>query len=59
MPDAEIWRLAAAEGAVVVRKDKDFLGRAAVRGTPSVVLLLGVGNASTQTLLRLLAASVG
>ena len=59
MPDAEIWRLAAAEGAVVVRKHKDFLDRAAVRGTPSVVLLLGVGNASTQTLLRLLAASVG
>lgn len=59
MPDAEIWRLAAAEGAVVVRKDKDFLDLTAVRGTPPVVLLLGVGNASTQTLLRLLAASVG
>jgi len=54
LPDAEIWRLAAAEEAVVMSKDKDFLDLAAVRGTPPVVLLLGVGNASTQTLLGLL-----
>jgi predicted nuclease of predicted toxin-antitoxin system len=54
LPDAEIWRLAAAEEAVVVSKDKDFLDLAAVRGAPPVVLLLGVGNASTQTLLGLL-----
>jgi predicted nuclease of predicted toxin-antitoxin system len=59
MPDAEIWRLAAADGAIVVSKDKDFLDLAAVRGTPPVVFLLGVGNASTQTLLQLLGDAWG
>lgn len=54
MPDAEIWRYAAEDGSIVVSKDKDFLDLAAVHGAPPVVLLLGVGNASTQTLLELL-----
>jgi predicted nuclease of predicted toxin-antitoxin system len=54
MPDAEIWRYAATDGSIVISKDKDFLDLAAVRGTPPVVLLLGVGNASTATLLKLL-----
>ena len=49
--DAEIWRYAASEGRVIVSKDKDFLDLAAVRGTPPIVLLLSVGNASNAQLL--------
>lgn len=52
MPDADIWRHAAADGSIVVSKDKDFLDLAAVRGAPPVVLLLGMGNASTSWLLQ-------
>lgn len=57
MPDAEVWQNASADGAVIVSKDKDFLDLAAVRGTPPLVLIVGVGNASTSTLLQLLDAA--
>ena len=35
-------------------KDRDSLDLAAVHGTPPIVVLIGLGNASTSTLLRLL-----
>ena len=54
MPDDEIWGHAAADGAVIVSKDNDFLDLAAVRGTPPIVLLIGLGNVSTADLLHLL-----
>ncbi len=52
MPDAEIWGNAAADDAIVVSKDRDFLDLAAVRGAPPVVFLVGVGNTSTADLLQ-------
>lgn len=54
MPDGEIWHYAAGEGLTIVSKDKDFLDLAAVRGAPPMVLLIGLGNASTRDLLSLL-----
>jgi predicted nuclease of predicted toxin-antitoxin system len=54
LPDVEIWRIAADDGSIIVSKDSDFLDLAAVHGTPPIVLLVGVGNVSTATLLQLL-----
>lgn len=52
LTDAEIWAHCLSAGAIIVSKDKDFLDLAAVRGTPPVVLLVTVGNASTASLLQ-------
>jgi len=54
LPDAEIWEYARREGLVIITKDRDFLDLAAVRGTPPKVLVIGLGNASTSTLLSAL-----
>lgn len=57
MRDAGIWDHATRGALVIVTKDKDFLDLAAVRGTPPIVLLLSVGNASNVLLLQLLDAA--
>ena len=54
LADADIWAHCLSVGAIVVSKDKDFLDMAAVRGTPPVVLLVTLGNASTAALLQAL-----
>lgn len=53
MADADIWRLAEADGTVVISKDRDFLDLAAVRGSPPILLVIALGNASTPSLLAL------
>ena len=54
MPDVEIWRHALTAGEVIVSKDRDFLDLAAVRGSPPVLLLIALGNTSTDSLLHAL-----
>ena len=54
MPDVEIWQHALRESRIIASKDRDFLDLASVRGAPPVVFLIGLGNASTSTLLELL-----
>jgi predicted nuclease of predicted toxin-antitoxin system len=55
-PDAEINRIALAEGRVVVTKDQDFVTSFLLRHEPQKLLLISTGNISNDALDRLLAA---
>lgn len=57
--DKPIWDLAARDGFTIVTKDDDFLQLSAVHGAPPKLVLLRIGNASTQDVVALLLANVG
>ena len=46
--DASVWRAARDGGFVLVSKDDDFRSLALVRGAPPKVVILRIGNASTD-----------
>jgi predicted nuclease of predicted toxin-antitoxin system len=56
--DERIWALAKNEGFVIITKDNDFLARALVRGHPSQIVQICLGNASTQQIANLLRARI-
>jgi predicted nuclease of predicted toxin-antitoxin system len=46
--DASVWRTARDGGFVLISKDDDFRSLALVRGAPPKVVILRIGNASTD-----------
>ena len=58
-PDQEIWSLAAAEGATIWSKDRDFVDLALIRGAPPKLVWVATGNGSTSELLDLIIAVTG
>jgi predicted nuclease of predicted toxin-antitoxin system len=46
--DEAIWRVAKAKGMCIVSKDDEFRQRATLRGHPSKVIVLRVGNCATE-----------
>ena len=52
--DEAIWQYAARHGYTIVTKDADFHQMSFVRGAPPKVIWIRVGNASTESLNRLL-----
>jgi predicted nuclease of predicted toxin-antitoxin system len=52
--DVEIWTAASEKGFSVVTKDDDFRERSILRGSPPKVIMISVGNCSTDDLERLL-----
>lgn len=56
--DAEIMRIADAEGRVVVTKDDDFVQFFLLRDQPQRLLLIATGNISNTELSRLITAAL-
>lgn len=56
-PDLEIWTFARQHGYVLITKDSDFLEFSLLHGAPPKVVWLRVGNAGTERVASLLAAS--
>jgi predicted nuclease of predicted toxin-antitoxin system len=52
--DAEIWAFARDNGFTIVSKDNDFCQLSLLYGAPPKVIWLSVGNATTETIARLL-----
>ena len=48
--DREIWDFAAKNGYVLVSKDNDFVQMATLFGAPPKVILLAMGNSSTDAI---------
>ena len=55
--DLAIWNFAAAGGFVIATKDVDFLELSLLRGAPPKVVLLRVGNVTTDAVENLLRAN--
>lgn len=55
--DTTLWRLAKADGFILVSKDDDFRQRSLLLGHPPKVVWLGVGNTTTQAVADLLIRS--
>ncbi len=55
--DRELWEHAARHGGTLVSKDNDFRQLSFLRGHPPKVIWLSVGNAGTDAIAQLLAAS--
>jgi predicted nuclease of predicted toxin-antitoxin system len=55
--DLAVWEYAARHGAAIVSKDNDFRQLSFFRGHPPKVIWLSVGNAGTDAIARLQAAS--
>jgi predicted nuclease of predicted toxin-antitoxin system len=55
-PDEQVWRLATAEGAVIVTKDHDFVEWATSRDPAPQVLWLRLGNVGNKSLIARLEA---
>ena len=55
--DLEVWEYAARHGATIVSKNNDFRQFSFLRGHPPKVIWLSVGNAGTDTIAELLAAT--
>ena len=56
-PDLELWAYAARHDATLVSKDNDFRQLSFLRGHPPKVIWLSAGNAGTDAIAQLLAAS--
>jgi predicted nuclease of predicted toxin-antitoxin system len=54
--DRQIWMYAAANGFVLVTKDEDFHRLSVLHGSPPKVVWIGLGNCSTDDVIRLLRA---
>lgn len=52
--DSAIWDFARDHGFTIVTKDDDFRQRSFLHGAPPKVIWLSVGNARTETILRVL-----
>ena len=52
--DREIWTFAATGGFAVVTKDDDFKELAVLRGAPPKLIMIGLGNCSTDDVVALL-----
>ncbi len=52
--DNEIWSFAGSNGFMIVSKDSDFVQLALARGHPPKVLMLDVGNCSTDDVVHVL-----
>jgi predicted nuclease of predicted toxin-antitoxin system len=52
--DPAIWNFARDNGFAIVSKDDDFRQLSFLHGTPPKVIWLSVGNATTDTILRIL-----
>lgn len=53
-PDSAIWDFARDNGFAIVSKDDDFRHLSFLHGAPPKVIWLSAGNASTDTILRIL-----
>lgn len=53
-PDAVIWEYAKAHGFTFLTKDKDFANLSITLGRPPQVILLQMGNCSTDALITLI-----
>ena len=47
-PDGDIWKYAESRGLAIVTKDHDFEALSALQGAPPKLILLALGNTSTQ-----------
>jgi predicted nuclease of predicted toxin-antitoxin system len=52
--DCAIWQYAREHGLVVVTKDEDFHRLSTLHGPPPKVVWIGLGNCSTEDIIRLL-----
>jgi predicted nuclease of predicted toxin-antitoxin system len=52
--DSAIWNFAQDNGFIIVSKDDDFCQLSFLHGAPPKVIWLSIGNAVTQTILRIL-----
>lgn len=52
--DIAIWSFAASQGNTIVTKDADFNDIAALRGAPSRIIWLHIGNCTTATVEKIL-----
>jgi predicted nuclease of predicted toxin-antitoxin system len=54
--DSTIWNFARENAFTIVSKDDDFRQLSFLRGAPPKVIWLSVGNATTETILRILSS---
>ncbi|MBX2992292.1 MAG: DUF5615 family PIN-like protein [Bacteroidetes bacterium] len=55
--DEDLWQFALEHGFAIVSKDSDFLHRSIVRGHPSKVIFLRIGNSPSNVIANILNAN--
>jgi predicted nuclease of predicted toxin-antitoxin system len=54
--DLQIWEFARTSGRTILTKDRDFEALALTRGAPPKILIVAIGNSTTDQVLRLISA---